>query len=117
MIDVSALPRVKFDDDHHGPILRGGKTATVRIGDAGEGLDPGDPFVVVGPDDEQWCVVTTRARIECTVAQAPLAIEAFGARYPHDHPAEIAVTLERYYDRVVDFDDDVRVVIWGPPYV
>lgn len=112
---LADLPHIKYDDGLLGDIALGDKTATVRIGDAGAGLEPGDRFVATDEDGTPQFVLTVHGVAVCAVRHVPGVLTTFRAKYPHTTPTAVAAGLERHYDREVDLDTRVRVITWGEP--
>lgn len=100
-----------FADDLIPAVLRGEKTATVRVDDE-RTPEPGDAVAATNDDGREFATLRVTASLRVKACRAHDMVEAFHADHAADSPNEMLDILNQHYDRGVSNADPVHVLIF-----
>lgn len=102
--------RLKFADDLVAPVLRGEKTATVRLN--GPALDVGWTVPATTDDGEPFATLEIRRTATVLAVEAHSVLQVFGAEYPAETPQDVIDAVAQHYDQPVKPSTPVDVYVF-----
>lgn len=100
-----------FAEELVAPILRGDKTATVRLPD-GDVPDYDQEVSAVLPDGTEFATLWVAKRATCLAVEAVELMELFMADHGADTPEDLLQRLGAHYEEPVSPGTYVRVVVF-----
>ena len=110
MSETSQVPQLKFADQHVDPILKGNKTATIRVG-LRRDINIGSRVQFCRPDGSRFASAIVYDLGRSIVADAA-RFDIDGHRSYRDVDALVAELRDYYPDVAVSPETDVTIVYW-----